>query len=103
MPGYEILQQHTVYEAISTTNFPKKDASCRIGEETHIWCFLDEMPAKPITFPLANAYMFSDTAHHPDTIAILLSSGYGSAANMPQRPCPPDANGAPAQSCPHSH
>jgi hypothetical protein len=43
MPGCEILEQHAVYKDILTTNFPKKDAGCRIGEEAHIWCFLDEM------------------------------------------------------------
>jgi hypothetical protein len=32
-----------VYEDILITNFPKKDASCRIGEEAYILCFLDEM------------------------------------------------------------
>src|SRR5215510_13167059 len=50
MPGYEILQQHTVYEDLPTTNFPKKDASCRIGEETHILCFLDEMLLSRLVF-----------------------------------------------------
>src|SRR5262245_41410703 len=48
--GYEILQQHTVYEDLPTTNFPKKDASCRIGEETHILCFLDEMLLSRLLF-----------------------------------------------------
>ena len=50
MPGYEILQQRTVYEDRPATNFPKKDASCRIGEETHIWCFLDEMLVSRLLF-----------------------------------------------------
>src|SRR5262245_60700850 len=50
MPGCEILQQHTVYEEIFTTNFPKKDASCRIGEEVHILCFLGEMLLSRLLF-----------------------------------------------------
>src|SRR5262245_5472685 len=48
--GYEILQQHTVYEDIPTTNFPKKDASCRIGEEAYISCLLDEMLLSRLLF-----------------------------------------------------
>src|SRR5262249_58773620 len=50
MPGYKILRQHTVYEDILPTNFPRKDASCRIGEETHIVCFLDEMLLSRLLF-----------------------------------------------------
>src|SRR5262245_37216984 len=50
MPGCEILQQHTVYEDIPTTNFSKKDTSCRIGEEAHILCFFDEMLRSPLLF-----------------------------------------------------
>src|SRR5262245_52100506 len=50
MPGCEILQQYAVYEDLPATNVPKKDASCRIGEETHIWCFLDEMLLSRLLF-----------------------------------------------------
>src|SRR4030095_7387216 len=39
-----------VYEEILTTNFPKKDASCRIGEEAYILCFLGEMLLSRLLF-----------------------------------------------------